>query len=74
MTKANHKARAPVTEQFVTVQESQRYREWTSGNPKPATFYPWLKPAGRWIEQAGFTPGQRLRISVEHGRLVITTA
>ncbi|NML35485.1 SymE family type I addiction module toxin [Paraburkholderia antibiotica] len=29
--------------------------------------------AGKWLEQAGFPPGQRVRIQVEHGRLVITT-
>ncbi|WP_404980237.1 MULTISPECIES: SymE family type I addiction module toxin [unclassified Caballeronia] len=33
---------------------------------------PWIKLAGRWIEQAGFMPGQRVKINVEHGRLVIT--
>ncbi|HTH60312.1 MAG TPA: SymE family type I addiction module toxin [Paraburkholderia sp.] len=31
-----------------------------------------MKLAGRWIEHAGFPPGQRVRISVEHGRLTIT--
>ncbi|WP_454826740.1 SymE family type I addiction module toxin [Paraburkholderia xenovorans] len=25
-----------------------------------------------WLEQAGFPPGQRVRIEVQHGRLVIT--
>ncbi|WP_404990247.1 SymE family type I addiction module toxin [Caballeronia sp. LZ065] len=35
--------------------------------------YPWLKLVGRWIEQAGFRPGQRVRINVEHRRLVIAT-
>jgi len=28
--------------------------------------------AGRWLEHAGFHTGQRLRIAVEPGRLVIT--
>ncbi|WP_338935669.1 SymE family type I addiction module toxin [Paraburkholderia sp. 22B1P] len=31
-----------------------------------------IKLAGRWIEHAEFMPGQRVRITVEHGRLVIT--
>ncbi|WP_454826743.1 SymE family type I addiction module toxin [Paraburkholderia xenovorans] len=31
-----------------------------------------MRIAGRWLEQAGFPPGQRVRITVEHGRLVIT--
>ncbi|WP_428983283.1 SymE family type I addiction module toxin [Paraburkholderia diazotrophica] len=26
----------------------------------------------RWIEHARFTPGQRVKINVEHGRLTIT--
>ncbi|MBU7436930.1 SymE family type I addiction module toxin [Paraburkholderia fungorum] len=25
-----------------------------------------------WLEQAGFPPGQRVRIEIQHGRLVIT--
>ncbi|WP_454872868.1 SymE family type I addiction module toxin [Paraburkholderia xenovorans] len=25
-----------------------------------------------WLEQAGFPPGQRVRIEVQHGRLVTT--
>ncbi|MFC0696045.1 SymE family type I addiction module toxin [Paraburkholderia humisilvae] len=27
-----------------------------------------------WLQQAGFSPGQRVRIQVERGRLVITPA
>jgi toxic protein SymE len=34
--------------------------------------YPWMKLAGRWIEQVGFEAGQRVRVAVEHGRLIIT--
>ncbi|CAM2170490.1 toxic protein SymE [Paraburkholderia sacchari] len=34
--------------------------------------YPWIKLSGRWLELAGFEAGQRVRIAVEHGRLVIT--
>ncbi|WP_407945462.1 SymE family type I addiction module toxin [Paraburkholderia hiiakae] len=33
---------------------------------------PWLKLAGRWLELAGFEAGQRVRITVEDKRLVIT--
>jgi toxic protein SymE len=33
-----------------------------------------MKLSGRWLEQAGFDPGQRVRIEVQHGRLVITHA
>lgn len=38
----------------------------------PPVVYLWTKLSGRWIEAAGFDPGQRLRIEVSHQRLVIT--
>ncbi|WP_309903837.1 SymE family type I addiction module toxin [Caballeronia sp. LZ035] len=31
-----------------------------------------MKFAGRWIEHAGFSLGQRVKINVEFGRLVST--
>jgi hypothetical protein len=34
--------------------------------------FPWMKLSGRWIETAGFEPGQRVRITVEHQKLIIT--
>ncbi|KVK89310.1 hypothetical protein WS90_36470 [Burkholderia cepacia] len=34
--------------------------------------YLWAKLSGRWLDAAGFDPGQRLRIEVTHKRLVIT--
>ncbi len=75
MADANHKAHPSVTERFTTIQQSRRYqRNWSmpahlrSESPR----LPWLKLAGRWIEQAGFTPGQRVRVVVEHGRMIIT--
>ncbi|MCC8396673.1 type I toxin-antitoxin system SymE family toxin [Paraburkholderia sp. MMS20-SJTR3] len=33
---------------------------------------PALRIAGMWLEQAGFPPGQRMRIEVQYGWLVIT--
>jgi toxic protein SymE len=33
-----------------------------------------MKLSGRWSEHAGFEPGQRVRIQVQHHRLVITPA
>jgi hypothetical protein len=39
--------------------------------PTIPPLYPWMKLAGRWIEQAGFQAGHRVRIAVEHGRLTI---
>ncbi|WP_342346221.1 SymE family type I addiction module toxin [Burkholderia perseverans] len=31
-----------------------------------------MKLTGRWIEQADFEAGQRVRINIERGRLTIT--
>ena len=71
MADANLKARLPVAERFVTIQQSMRYRcNWRSRTTPP--LYPWMKLAGRWIENAGFTAGQRVKIAVEQGRLTIT--
>ncbi|WP_454871575.1 SymE family type I addiction module toxin [Paraburkholderia xenovorans] len=42
-------------------------RDW-----RTPTFFPWLRIAGMWLEHAGFPPGQRVRIEVQYGRLVIT--
>jgi toxic protein SymE len=61
-------------ERRATVQQLMRWRP----SPKPGrdwrtpTFFPWLRIAGMWLEQAGFPPGQRVRIEVQYGRLVIT--
>ncbi|PMS16045.1 hypothetical protein C0Z18_24930 [Trinickia dabaoshanensis] len=43
------------------------------GYPGPP-LVPWFKPSGRWLEQAGFMPYQRLKIDVQLGKLVITHA
>jgi toxic protein SymE len=75
MADANHKARPPVTERSVTIQESWRYQKPARlpfhMRKEPPTF-PWMKLSGRWIETAGFEPGSRVRITVEYQRLVIT--
>jgi toxic protein SymE len=34
----------------------------------------WFKLSCRWLEHAGFDPGQRLKVEVQLGRLVITHA
>lgn len=59
---------------FLTVQRCQREgrskkTHWR--RPEPL-LYRWLKRAGRWVEQAGFTAGLRVKVNVEHGRLTIT--
>ncbi|AYB54556.1 SymE family type I addiction module toxin [Ralstonia solanacearum] len=75
MADANHRAHPAVTERFTTIQQSRRYqRNWfTPAHLRPESpRLPWIKLAGRWIEQAGFTPGQRVRVVVEHERMIIT--
>jgi len=76
MADAKHNARPPVTERFVTIQQSRRYQPLTSPGRqhKAPPLFPWLKLAGRWIEHAGFQPGQRVRVAIEHGKLIITAA
>jgi HSP20-like domain of unknown function (DUF1813). len=33
---------------------------------------PWIRLSGRWLQAAGFEISERIRVEVEHGRLVIT--
>ncbi|MDN7673481.1 hypothetical protein QZM22_13365 [Burkholderia oklahomensis] len=59
MADANLKAHPPVTERFVTIQQSRRDSRskkpyWL--RPEPPLF-PWMKLAERWIEQADFRAG-----------------
>ncbi|EKS9798640.1 MULTISPECIES: SymE family type I addiction module toxin [Burkholderia] len=71
MAKANHKARPPKTERFVTIQEM-----WGSPKtmePRPEKFYPYMKIGGMWlVNDAGFVPGRKAQITIESGRLIIT--
>jgi toxic protein SymE len=73
MANANHKAAAGFPERSVKVQQSLR-QAWPSHLNKPSQLCPWIKLSGRWIEHAGFLPGQQVRITVEHGKLIITAA
>ncbi|WP_081078022.1 SymE family type I addiction module toxin [Burkholderia pseudomultivorans] len=79
MANANHKSRAPVTERFVTVQKSARHhslstvlRAIRAQRRLNTTYCPWIKLAGVWLEEAGFEAGERVRITVEDKRLIIT--
>jgi toxic protein SymE len=77
MANANDTARSAVSERFVTVQQSRRFHSsWHKcvHQRTAPTLYPWMKLAGRWIEHAGFEPGQRVKVAVENGRLTITAA
>jgi toxic protein SymE len=35
---------------------------------------PYLRLSGRWLEQHGFTPGSRITVTAENGKLVLTIA
>ncbi|HHT8996036.1 TPA: SymE family type I addiction module toxin [Burkholderia cenocepacia] len=79
MANANHKSRPVVTERFVTVQESARHhslsrvlRAIRAHRKLNTTYFPWIKLAGVWLEDAGFEAGERVRITVEDKRLIIT--
>ena len=74
MANANHKAAAGFPERSVKVYQSLRYQDSPSHLNKPPKLYPWIKLLGQWIEHAGFLPGQQVRITVEHGKLIITAA
>lgn len=77
MADADLKPHHAHAERCVTIQQSLRWRPWRRPSSRPRkdpTLYPWLKLSGRWLEHAGFDPGQRVRIEVQHGRLVITHA
>jgi toxic protein SymE len=75
MADANHKARPPVTERFVTIQQFRRDRpgdSWHYNQESPLV--PWIRLSGLWLEQVGFKAQQRVRIQVRKGKLVITPA
>jgi hypothetical protein len=35
---------------------------------------PYRRLSGRWLEQHGFTPGSRITVTAENGKLVLTIA
>ena len=73
MADANLKASTALPERHIKIQHSARDQPQSYRNRyQPPTLYPWLKLSGRWLEQAGFEAGQRVKVHVEHGRLVIT--
>ncbi len=78
MADADLKPSTQLAERSVTVQQSQRYQPLSRFKPgarrNVPPLVPWFKLSGRWLEHAGFDPGQRLKVEVQLGRLVITHA
>ena len=60
-------ARVPVQQRTRTVQEMVIPRD----SRRRERRIPWLSISGRWLEQAGFTPGMQTAITVRRGRLTI---
>ncbi|MDF0503836.1 SymE family type I addiction module toxin [Burkholderia cenocepacia] len=76
MAGANHNASTYFRDCFVSPRSSLRSRRIVPhirlADMAPPVMHLWMKLSGRWIEAAGFYPGQRLRIEVSRQRLVIT--
>lgn len=72
MADANLKSCTAHPERHVTIQQSWRYQRFSLHPQSQPPLYPRLRLARRWLETASFQPGQRVRIEVHHGRLVIT--
>lgn len=54
---------------------SRLYRDnLHDGRRTSTSVLPTLRLTGRWLEQAGFHPGEKVKILVENGRLVITSS
>ncbi|ONY37855.1 hypothetical protein A8F23_02865 [Burkholderia cenocepacia] len=76
MANANHSAPTFFQDCFVHSHESFQTRRifprLRFAETAPPVFHLWMKLSGRWIEEAGFEPEQRLQIEVTHQRLAIT--
>jgi toxic protein SymE len=74
MANADHKAFDAHPVRSVTIQESPRWRPYSPKRHTAPLLVPWFKLSGRWLEEAGFMPRQRLKVEVQQQRLVITPA
>lgn len=53
----------------LTVEEGLRLLKWQTRSR-----YSVIRLKGKWLASAGFKPGQKVRVEVEEGRLIITTS
>jgi len=54
--------------QCVTLRNSPDYR---TARPTPG-FMPWMQIADLWLQQAGFSPGQRMRLAFDYRNSCLT--
>ncbi|MFP3563790.1 SymE family type I addiction module toxin [Paraburkholderia sp. SIMBA_030] len=80
MADANHKAVASVTQRILTISAQRRPRPMKVLGPENYEFFddlppaPWIRLSGRWLEEAGFGIGGRIRVEVQGNKLIITPA
>ena len=53
----------------LTIEEGLRLLKWGKKSR-----YSLIRVKGKWLTSAGFKPGQKVRVEVEQGRLIITAA
>ncbi|WP_396331575.1 SymE family type I addiction module toxin [Burkholderia anthina] len=76
MADANHSAPLLFEDSFISAQKPFQNRRALPSigftDDAPPVLHLWMKLSSRWIEEAGFAPGQRLRVDVSNRRRVIT--
>ena len=53
---------------LLTISEQSR----PSTNYRGLTMVPFIRMSGKWLQAAGFDPGDSIRVEIEYGRLVIS--
>jgi hypothetical protein len=64
------------TEKWLTVGKLYYYYTPTQdappGTSNRSVTVPWIQMRGRWLKAAGFAIGTKVRVRIQHGRLVLT--
>jgi len=64
------------TEKRLTVGKLYYYytptKDAPPGTPNRSVTVPWIQMRGRWLDEAGFAIGAKVRVRVRPGRLVLT--